>query len=398
VNRGYDRAVASKFAAGEITLEELGEPKNEPVQPALPPTAPPAPPAADEPKPEPKPKGENAVASVANQLAASDVSQLSSQEASLHNTIEQVEEQLALAVINKVDKNVYDETSEVIAERDRKEQERQLSNALLVFYSLVVPLQAQSVMQRRSQQYGKPGTFAFDAAVRQAIDEASTKAADSHIATILEDLRQTVKQTMIAEGDISRIAAAVAKKYPDETVDQLKASVREAAKGGKSDSEIAQALRAKYKDADFEELLKGVRQAALKGAEHDQLVKAIRQEYAYISQTRAKVIAKTETNRAFSMSQYQADRQFLEQNGWTGQAYKKWVTRSSNPCPFCLAKAAEAAVPFETPFANIGDVVTANVPGADGSTNVRSLVISYATIDAGNLHVNCSCAYELEIR
>jgi hypothetical protein len=36
----------------------------------------------------------------------------------------------------------------------------------------------------------------------------------TYIETILEDLRQTQKQTMIAEGDISRIAAAVAKKYP----------------------------------------------------------------------------------------------------------------------------------------------------------------------------------------
>ena len=160
VNKGYDRAVASKFAAGEITLEELGEPKNPPVQPPVEPPTPPAPPAPnDEPEPEPKPKNKIEV----NQLAASDVSQLSSQEASLHNTITQVEEQLALAVINKVDKNVYDETSEVIAEQDREEQERELTNALLVFYSLVVPLQAKQVMQQRSQQYGKPGTFAVDA-------------------------------------------------------------------------------------------------------------------------------------------------------------------------------------------------------------------------------------------
>jgi hypothetical protein len=77
--------------------------------------------------------------------------------------------------------------------------------------------------------------------------------------------------------------------------------VREAAEGGKSDSEIAQALRAKYKGADFEGLLTGVREAPLNGAEHDQLLKAIRQEYAHISQTRAKVIAKTETNRTFTM-------------------------------------------------------------------------------------------------
>jgi alkylhydroperoxidase/carboxymuconolactone decarboxylase family protein YurZ len=78
-------------------------------------------------------------------------------------------------------------------------------------------------------------------------------------------------------GSLRRIAAAVAKKYPDVTAEQLKASVREAAKGGKSDSEIAHALRAKYKGAAFEDLLAGVGEAALKGAQHDQLLKAIRQ-------------------------------------------------------------------------------------------------------------------------
>jgi hypothetical protein len=104
---------------------------------------------------------------------------------------------------------------------------------------------------------------------------------------ILKDLRQTVKLTMIAKGDIGGIAAVVAKKYPDLTADQLKAAVREAAKGGESDSEIAQALGAKYQGADLEGLLAGVREAALNGAKHDQLLRAIRQEYAHISQTRA---------------------------------------------------------------------------------------------------------------
>jgi hypothetical protein len=49
------------------------------------------------------------------------------------------------------------------------------------------------------------------------------------------------------------------------------------------------------------------------------------------------VIAKTETNRAFTMDQYQADWQFLSHNGWTGQAYRKWVCRERNPCVCCLA-------------------------------------------------------------
>ena len=203
---------------------------------------------------------------------------------------------------------------------------------------------------------------------------------------------------MITEGDISRIAAAVAKKYPDVTAEQLKASVREAAKGGKSDSEIAQALRAKYKDADFEDLLAGVREAALKGAEHDQLLKAIRQEYNHVSQTRAKVIAKSETNRAFNLSQFQADRQFLEQNGWTAQAYRKWVCRGPNPCVFCLAKQAEPSVPFGEPFVRIGDTVMAQSTSEDGTVKVHAYPITYEDVYAGDIHPNGHCGYELEIR
>jgi hypothetical protein len=360
LDRGYEKEVAARYAAGEISLEELGEPKN---PPAPSPTPPVTPPPADT-------KPTNDLPAHIHNDATDEQRAVTAQESSLHNSVEQVEEQVALAVIAKVAKNAYDEASDVISNKDKEEQRRELFNALLVFFSLVVPLQAKSVMQSRMKQYGKAGTFTTDAAVRK-------------------DLRATVKQTMVAEGDVSRIASAVSKKYPDVTAEELKAAVREAAKGGKSDSEIAQALRAKYKDADYEELLKGVRQSALKGAEHDQLVKAIRQEYAHISQTRAKVIARTETNRAFTMSQYHADRQFLDQNGWTGQAYKKWVTRSSNPCPFCQAKAAEPAVPFDTPFADIGDVVTANVTLEDGTISVRKLPITYETVDAGSLHVNC---------
>ena len=180
---------------------------------------------------------------------------------------------------------------------------------------------------------------------------------------------------MIAEGELSRIAAAAAKNYPDVTPEQLKASVRETANSGKCHSETAQALRGKYKAADFEDLLAGIREAPLKSAEHDQLLKAIRQEYAHLSQTRAKVIAKTETNRAFAIGQYEADRQFLDQTGWTGQAYKRWVTRSSDPCHFCLAKAAAPPVPFDRPFASLGDVVMAVVELDDGSIRVRKLAI-----------------------
>ena len=175
-----------------------------------------------------------------------------------------------------------------------------------------------------------------------------------------------MKLTTIAEGDISRIAAAVAKNYPDVTPEQLKASVREAARGGKSDSEIAQALRGKYKAADFEGLLAGVREAALKGAEHDQLLKAIRQECAHISPTRAEVIAKTETNRAFTIGQCEADRQFLDQNGWTGKAYKPWGHAQLQSVSLLPSEGCCAAGAFLIGVVSLGDVVTAVVELEDG--------------------------------
>ena len=51
-----------------------------------------------------------------------------------------------------------------------------------------------------------------------------------------------------------------------------------------------------------------------------------------ISEARATVVARTETNRAFTLSQFEADKQFIEQNRLEGVAYKQWRTRSSNPC------------------------------------------------------------------
>lgn len=323
---------------------------------------------------------------------------LTSQEASLQTTIAQIEEKLALAVLSKVSKNAYDQPSDVISDDDRAEQQRQLFNALLVFYTLTVPLQAQAVMRDRTNEYGKTGTFSVDTPVREAIDSAATKAAESHVATIVEDLRGTAKQTMVAEGDISRIAEAVAKKYPGVTTEQLRESVREAAKGGKSDSAIARALRSKYKDASFEDLLDGVRKAALAGAEHDDLVKAIRKEYTHISQTRAKVIAKTETNRAFAMSQYQADRQFLEQNGLVDRAYKQWICRGPNPCPFCLAKQSEGPIPFEEPFVKIGDTVRAETTDENGNVTVHVYPTTYETVQSGDIHPNGHCGYVLIIK
>ena len=49
------------------------------------------------------------------------------------------------------------------------------------------------------------------------------------------------------------------------------------------------------------------------------------------------MIAKTETNRAFSMSQCQADRQFLDQNGLDRRGVRKWGSLAGPGSPSCVS-------------------------------------------------------------
>ena len=145
------------------------------------------------------------------------------------------------------------------------------------------------------------------------------------------------------------------------------------------------------------DLLVTTQQAALEGASQEQLVAMIKQKYSgTISTTRATAIARTETNRAFTMSQYQADVQFLKQNDLTGSAYKKWITRSDNPCPLCQEMAAQPPIPFKQPFAEVGDVISATYE-QDGKTKVLKQTVGFEDALAGNLHVNCACIYQLII-
>jgi hypothetical protein len=146
-----------------------------------------------------------------------------------------------------------------------------------------------------------------------------------------------------------------------------------------------------------DDLLVTTRQASLQGASQEQLVAMIKQKYSgVISTTRATAIARTETNRAFTMSQYQADVQFLKQNKLTNTAYKKWITRSDNPCPLCQEMAAQPPIPFKQPFAEVGDIISATYE-QDGKTKVLKQKVGFEDALAGNLHVNCACIYQLII-
>jgi len=137
------------------------------------------------------------------------------------------------------------------------------------------------------------------------------------------------------------------------------------------------------------DLYQAVREAALQGKSRDNIIKVIKEKYNKdIVEKRATTIARTETNRAFSHAQYEADIQFVQQNKLQNRAFKQWVTRSSNPCAFCKALEAEGPIPFTNDFRGLGDSVV-----VDGKT----LTVSYESLQAGNAHPNCSCIYKLVI-
>jgi hypothetical protein len=137
------------------------------------------------------------------------------------------------------------------------------------------------------------------------------------------------------------------------------------------------------------ELYQLARESAAAGKSQYQIEDDLRTAYANISRDRAKLVARTETNRIYTRSQFEADRQFIEQNDLQEKAYKVWHTRSGNPCPGCKSLEDEGEVPFNANFRDLGGEVE-----ADG----RIYKINFESLEAGNLHPNCSCDYELIVR
>lgn len=140
----------------------------------------------------------------------------------------------------------------------------------------------------------------------------------------------------------------------------------------------------------MDDLYKIAYDAAKKGMSQVEIINEIKNKYSYdISETRAKTVARTETNRAFTRAQYEADKQFVEQNDLQGRVFKQWHTRSDNPCEFCQALEDEGLVPFEDSFRDIGQSI---------KVGKKSLEVNFETVESGNLHPNCSCDYELVIK
>lgn len=147
-------------------------------------------------------------------------------------------------------------------------------------------------------------------------------------------------------------------------------------------------------DSIMQEIYEVAQHAALEGLGRDETVSRLTTLFSdKLSLGRATRISRTEANRVSSEAQYQADTQFIAQNDLGERAYKQWITRSDDPCQFCLALQAETAknpIPFHQPFRDLGQSVDVTEEGKQ-----HSYVVDYETINSGTLHPNCACVYEI---
>lgn len=139
------------------------------------------------------------------------------------------------------------------------------------------------------------------------------------------------------------------------------------------------------------------KKAGIEGLSREAIVSRLTSSFPDLSRVNATRIARTESYKAVNMAQFEADKQFITQNGLEGRVYKQWVTQSSNPCPYCTEMASRPAVPFNQEFLSLGDSVKAEFKQESG-TVTKELVNNFEPIDSGTLHPNCSCTYDLTIK
>lgn len=286
------------------------------------------------------------------------------QQSSLQNSIQNVENSMVTSMLSKISKtkNKFDDQNEVMSDTEKSKFISELKLIFSAYYLSLFPIYGNQLIRKRATEFSVQVPFDMNKKIHEYIKITARRASQSHVNTIVEDILNTTK------------------KAYEESLRDLEDRLRTS--GNYTDAEI-------YKLA---------REKALESASQQNIISAIKKKYQDISQTRAKTIARTETNRAFTQSQFQADIQFLNSSGLMNRAYKKWETRSDKPCAYCIDLSERGPIPFESNFQDLGTELSSVFYKKDGSSVIRKLQINYEELSAGNAHVNCACRYVLVIK
>lgn len=333
VDKGYDPKKAAKYVKGEIDLEKLGKPKNPPADTAqVDENGDPITPAAD-----------------------------------------------AKGTQSRKKKDKIDHQHNAISPEQAR-QERFLKNSLISVEGRIVSEVIKKIEKKTNAKHKATNAYEVIADIIGSRDKSA-------IVNELEGILQAFYGTTIASEGIEAMKRRTLELEMSGTFsfDNLTKKYIKELSLKVSDSHV---------DTVLSDLLVTTREAALEGLGQKEIISRLTTEYAdTITKTRATTVARTETNRSFTRAQYEADRQFIEQNDLQGQVFKRWKVRSNNPCPFCESLEAEGDIPFDVAFRDLGTEISVG-QGEDK----KQLKVNFEALEAGNAHPNCSCIYELVIK
>lgn len=316
------------------------------------------------------------------------------QESDLYTSAQGIQSEMANLIILAIRNGNYQEASELLTDAEARELNKKLKLLLAAYYLTLMPIYGKQLMDVRLGEYGTQGIFAMTDQIERYVDESSQAAADSHIKTIRNDL---INAATKAQAKVDEDAVIQAVKW---SVEARETKYLPKLPTNPNLEDITKAVKSGAFKGD-QALYKRAREFSREGGGLDEMTRAIQKEYQNISKNRARTIARHETNRVFNMAQYQADLQFLQENGWLQKGYKRLRSRTGDPCPVCESLINETTanpIPFEQNFADLGATLNANYKKKDGKTAVQTIPISYEAIKAGNVHINCRCEYVLLIK
>lgn len=405
IQQGYTPEVSAQYVQGEIELGDLVvSEKNEPMQPAQ--IAPEAPEEApDENVDDESTQGTEELTDVpSGQSEQNSLIQTNSisDELDLDNynpadlDVKQTEELNSaydkfLANVRKVERQIMNESSSQLLQNNftesdfmNEEKKESFVDRLVNFYKqywwAIFPLFANILTNKRNNEFGSNHEFVVTNDVENKLDQTAKEVAEGHVNTILKDVITTANRVYdeLTTNEAVKLIKQDYAEHPNNYVNYFVTTP--------TDQEILTAIRNTDILSQNQRIYRTARQIALQGKSRQDIAKAIRERYQHVSETRATTIARNETSRIFTQSQYDADFQFLNSIGKLSSAKKRLVSRTGNPCEICQAIIDQGPIPFTQNFLDKGQSI---------EVGDKTFTANYEAISSGVVHVQCNCRYEL---
>lgn len=291
-------------------------------------------------------------------------------------SVQRVDNQVLAQYVQAVQDGDYAEAEAILAKAEQSQQANTLMFALLTIGAILLPLYAKQRLQNLYSQFGMNAVFAQTKSGQDAMKLQAERGAKSHVHTIAKDIKNSLDDAIDDELTNPTIEAAVKDKF--ETLAPL---------------DDKQYLKAVHSD---ENIYSYARQQILSGDSRQTVIQKLQDNFGDVGKRRATLIASNEANRVFTMSQFDADQQFLAQNKLTDKAYKRLVSNTGHPEAICRAiidATRIKPIPFTQDFLPFGKTFSVK----DGEKTYK-FKPNYEKLQSGHIHVNCHCRYELLIK